>query len=128
MRGDDYDGRPYCLTGECSQSIELCLTKSAPVASWCSAGIRAPFPSFDIGYLLLWALWGGRRARVVQAQRQIHRAWLGEAAGFSSQARVAPGGTGAACLARRCACRSAWVIAPAPLRAGHACVSLYIVT
>jgi hypothetical protein len=37
------------------------------------------FPLFDISCLLLWALWGcGRRARVVQAQRQIHRA-LGKA-------------------------------------------------
>jgi hypothetical protein len=37
------------------------------------------FPLFDISCLLLWALWGcGRRARVVRAQRQIHRA-LGRA-------------------------------------------------
>ena len=37
------------------------------------------FPLFDISCLLLWVLWGcGRRARVVQAQRQIHRA-LGKA-------------------------------------------------
>jgi len=33
------------------------------------------FLLFDISCLLLWALWGcGRRARVVQAQRQIHTA------------------------------------------------------
>ena len=37
------------------------------------------FLLFDISCLLLWALWGcGRRARVVQARRQIHRA-LGRA-------------------------------------------------
>ena len=37
------------------------------------------FPLSHISCLLLWALWGcGRRARVVQAQRQIHRA-LGKA-------------------------------------------------
>jgi hypothetical protein len=79
LRRDNQGERPYCLTRECSRSIELCPTKSAPVASSCSARIRAPFPLFDISCLLLWALWGcGRRARVVQAQRQIHRA-LGKA-------------------------------------------------
>ena len=37
------------------------------------------FPFLDINHLLVWALWGcGRRDRVVQAQRQIHRA-LGKA-------------------------------------------------
>jgi hypothetical protein len=37
VRGDDYDGRPYCRTGECSRTIEHCLTKSALVASSHSA-------------------------------------------------------------------------------------------
>jgi hypothetical protein len=46
------------------------------------------FSFFDINHWLLWALWGcGRRAGVVQAQRQIHRA-LGEAAVPGAAARL----------------------------------------
>ncbi len=44
--GDDYDGRSYCRTGECSRAIERCLTMFAPVASSLSARMRAPFPAF----------------------------------------------------------------------------------
>jgi hypothetical protein len=46
VRRDNQDERPYCLTRECSRAIELCLIKSAPVASSRSARIRAPFPAF----------------------------------------------------------------------------------
>ncbi len=46
LRRDNQGERPYCLARECSRAIELCLTKSAPVASSRSARIRAPFPSF----------------------------------------------------------------------------------
>ena len=79
MCNDNYRGRSYCRTGECSRTIEHCLTKSALVASSHSARARALFPFLDINHLLVWALWScGRRDRVVQAQRQIHRA-LGKA-------------------------------------------------
>ena len=83
------------------------------------------FPLFDISYLLLWALWGcGRRARVVQAQRQIHRA-LGKAGVIKPSTRRA-GRTGAVCLARRRAGRSACMghRSGAGASSGHACVSL----
>src|SRR5947207_15336373 len=37
------------------------------------------FSLFNVNYLMLWALWScGRRAGVVQAQRQIHRALAGQ--------------------------------------------------
>ena len=58
------------------------------------------FPFLDINHLLVWALWGcGRRDRVVQAQRQIHRA-LGK--------------TGIIKPSRHPSCR--WTDRPAPLR------------
>ena len=31
---DNYRGRSYCLTGECSRDVKRCLTKCAPVASF----------------------------------------------------------------------------------------------
>jgi hypothetical protein len=43
---DNYHGRPYCRTGECSRAMERCLTMFAPVASSLSARTRAPFPAF----------------------------------------------------------------------------------
>jgi hypothetical protein len=56
-----------------------CLIELAPVALF---GLRASprwfFSQLDINYLPMWALWScGRRACVVQAQRQIHRAFAG---------------------------------------------------
>jgi hypothetical protein len=45
---DNYRGRSYCLTRECSPAIERCLTMFAPVASSRSARIRAPFSRFLI--------------------------------------------------------------------------------
>jgi Transposase, Mutator family len=47
--GDDYDGRPcrsIAATGECSRAIELCLTKSAPVAYRALPESGLLFPSF----------------------------------------------------------------------------------
>jgi hypothetical protein len=42
----DWSDTAYRLTRECFRAIELCLIKSAPVASSRSARIRAPFPVF----------------------------------------------------------------------------------
>ena len=89
---------------------------------------------FDLNNLLPWALWGcGRRARVVHAQRQIHRtygkAWVIKPSilqidqhrhGYRRSPRPwgtrRAGGTDAVCPARRRPCRSAAVITTAPLR------------
>jgi hypothetical protein len=102
------------------QMCSLCLIALRPNPSLSS------FPFFDINHLLLWALWGcGRRASVVQAQRQIHRAF--GKAGVTKPSKVSvlkidqhrhgyrqppppwgtrrAGGTGAVCPTRRRACR-----------------------
>src|ERR1700719_2174135 len=56
-----------------------CLIELAPVALFgLRASPRSFFSQLDINYLPMWALWScGRRACVVQAQRQIHRAFAG---------------------------------------------------
>ena len=55
------------------------LTQRAPVASVLSLEPSSSFSLFNVNYSLLWALWScGRRAGVVQAQRQIHRAFAGQ--------------------------------------------------
>ena len=86
---------PQPIRSKCATTIIVAGRIAAPenvpepssVASPCLLPLphRSPpesellFPLFDISCLLLWVLWGcGRRARVVQAQRQIHRA-LGKA-------------------------------------------------
>jgi hypothetical protein len=62
-------------------SSEHCIASSklAPVALFgLRASPRSFFSQLDINYLPMWALWScGRRACVVQAQRQIHRAFAG---------------------------------------------------
>ena len=60
------------------------LTQPAPVASLLSLEPSSSFSLFNVNYLMLWALWScGRRAGVVQAQRQIHRAFAGCAATYA---------------------------------------------
>jgi hypothetical protein len=34
VRSDNYLGRSYCLTEECSRGGSCCLMKDAPIASW----------------------------------------------------------------------------------------------
>src|SRR5438067_5977365 len=51
---------PYCLTEKCSQDVERCLTKHAPVASLASGRATAPLRFHksmltDVGPVELWA-------------------------------------------------------------------------
>src|SRR5437764_12270738 len=67
------------LTGERSRDVKRCLTKHAPVASL----VLRPSPQLLFHFinqcLLTLALWScGRRVSVVQAQRQILRAFAGQ--------------------------------------------------
>src|SRR5438309_12070822 len=57
---DRRDEKPYCLTEKCSQDVERCLTKHAPVASLASGRATAPLPFHksmltDVGPVELWA-------------------------------------------------------------------------
>src|ERR1700730_13232305 len=68
---------PYCLISESSRDVECCLTSGLPLPHWSfQAGPQLLF-RFSNQSLLMLALWScGRRASVVQAQRQIHRVLL----------------------------------------------------
>ena len=72
--------KPYCLISECSRDVECCLTSGLPLPHWSfQAGPQLLF-RFSNQSLLMLALWScGRRASVVQAQRQIHRVLLAAA-------------------------------------------------
>src|SRR5438105_14691234 len=59
LRGKQ-DEKTYCLTEKCSQDVERCLTKHAPVASLASGRATAPLPFHnsmltDVGPVALWA-------------------------------------------------------------------------
>src|SRR5258705_3766342 len=59
-----------------TESLSHSLTQPALSASLLSFEPSSSFSLFNVNYLMLWALWScGRRAGVVQAQRQIHRAF-----------------------------------------------------
>ena len=73
---DNQGARPYCLTGGCSRT-----TDSLPhhLCSHCLSARRLGILPFPLSHACLpWRdLWScGRRASVVQAERQIHRALL----------------------------------------------------
>ena len=80
---------PYCLISESSQDVECCLTSGLPLPHWSfQAGPQLLF-CFSNQSLLMLALWScGRRASVVQAQRQIHRVLLAACTSFESVARA----------------------------------------
>jgi hypothetical protein len=75
-------------------SSEHCIASSklAPVALFgLRASPRSFFSQLDINYLPMWALWScGRRACVVQAQRQIHRAFAGHFRPPLARQRILP--------------------------------------
>ena len=60
VRRGKQDEKTYCLTEKCSQDVERCLTKHAPVASLASGRATAPLPFHksmltDVGPVELWA-------------------------------------------------------------------------
>src|SRR5262249_52213822 len=73
-----WNGKPICRIGERSRDVERRLTTCAPVASLVLRPSRSSFFCFIKQCLLMLALWScGRRGRVAQAQRQIHRVFAG---------------------------------------------------